>query len=282
MKNILIATDFSKEAYCALYYATQLFKEDDAQFYICNFYGDEIHTSVYSIVNEEEFKKAPRLGVSSRAGCTETFHSIIRDSELPKERFEIISSDQKLIKGIENLILEKNIDLVVMGTRKHKGTFESIYGTHTTKLIERAISKPILVIPRELDYKTPLHIAFASDLNREFKKGSFRFLKELAQSLGSSITVVYDGEEGSLSKEQWKNYNEFKSIFEEVPVHLVYSFTHIEISKTLAEYVKNNDMDMLSMIYYKHGFTESIFREPVVENIDRHLSFPFLILPEKS
>ncbi|MCM8568916.1 universal stress protein [Gramella jeungdoensis] len=282
MKNILIATDFSKEAYCALYYATQLFKEEDATFHIANFYGDEIHTSVYSIVNEEEFKKAPLLKISSQVGCTETLHKIIRDSELGQERFEIISSEQKLIKGIENLIKERDIDLVIMGTKKHRGTLQSIYGTHTTKLIERAISRPILVIPRELDYTPPVNIAFASDLSRKFEESSFSFLRQLAKSLGSRITVVYDGEEGSLSKEQWKNFNELKSYFEEVPVHLEYSFTHIEISRTLAEFVKNNNMDLLSMIYYKHGFTESIFREPVVENIDRHLSFPFLILPEKS
>lgn len=282
MKNILIATDFSREAYCALYYATQLFKEEDTVFHIANFYGDEIHTSVYSIVNEEEFKKAPQLKISSQVACTETLHKIIRDSELGQERFEIISSEQKLIKGIERLIDEKDMDLVIMGTKKHRGTLQSISGTHTTRLIERAISCPILVIPGELDYITPLRIAFASDLNRKFEKISFKFLKQLAEKFGSSITVVYDGEEGSLSKEQWKNFNELKSYFGEVPVHLEYSFTHIEISRTLAEYVKNNNMDLLSMIYYKHGFTESIFREPVVENIDRHLSFPFLILPEKS
>ncbi|MDX1544888.1 MAG: universal stress protein [Christiangramia sp.] len=282
MKNILIATDFSREAYCALYYATQLFKEEDATFHIANFYGDEIHTSVYSIVNEEEFKKAPQLKISSQVGCTETLHKIIRDSELAQERFEIISSEQKLIKGIERLIDEKDMDLVILGTKKHRGTLQSIHGTHTTRLIERAIPCPILVIPGELDYITPLRIAFASDLNRKFEKISFKFLKQLAEKFGSSITVVYDGEEGSLSREQWKNFNELKSCFGEVPVHLEYSFTHIEISRTLAEYVKNNNMDLLSMIYYKHGFTESIFREPVVENIDRHLSFPFLILPEKS
>lgn len=282
MKNILIATDFSKEAYCALYYATQLFRDDDARFYISNFYGDEIHTSVYSIVNEEEFKKAPRLKMRSEAGCTETFHQIIRDTELDQNRFEIISSERKLIKGIENTIKERDIDLVIMGTKKHHGTLQSIYGTHTTKLIEKAISCPILVIPRELDYTPPLNIAFASELSRSFEENSFRLLKHLAKRFGSSITVVYDGEEGSLSKEQWKNFNELKAYFGDVPVHLEYSFTHIEISRTLAEFVKNHNMDLLSMIYYKHGFTENLFREPVVENIDRHLSFPFLILPAKS
>lgn len=282
MKNILIATDFSKEAYCALYYATQLFKEEDSIFHIANYYGEGIHTSVYSIVNDDEFKKVPQVKTESEVGCTETLHRIIRDSGLSSERFRVIASAQKLIKGIETSIVEEKIDLVIMGTKKHDGTLQSIYGTHTTKLIDKALCCPILVIPRELDYTPPVHIAFASELTREFNECSFTFLRKLALNFNSRITVVYDGEEGSLSKEQWKNFNNLKALLEGVPLHLEYSFTHIEVSRTLAEFVKQNDVDLLSMIYYKHGFAENILREPVVEKIDRHLSFPFLILPAKS
>lgn len=281
MKNILVATDFSKEAYCALFYAAQLFGKENSKFYIANFYGDEIHTSVYSVVNEEEFKKGPQLKIKSQAGCTEAFHQVIRDSELPAERFEIISSDHKLIKGIHGLIESKHIDLVVMGTRKHHGTLKSIYGNHTTKLIESGLTCPVLVIPRELDYTPPVRIAFASDLRRAFGE-NLNLLKHLALNSNSEITVVYDGDEGSLNKEQWENYNQLKSYLNGVPVHLKYSYTHTEISRTLAEFVKNNDMDLLSLVYYKHSFSDNFFREPVVEKIDRHLSFPFLVLPEKS
>ena len=36
MKNILAATDFSNNAYCALFYATQLLKSKPCTFYILN------------------------------------------------------------------------------------------------------------------------------------------------------------------------------------------------------------------------------------------------------
>ena len=280
MKNILIATDFSKEAYCALYYATQLFKDESSRFFISNFYGDEIHTSVYSIVNEEEFTKAAQHQRYSRSHCTETLHQIIRDTDLDENRFEIISSDRKLISGIGHFISEKEIDLVVMGTKKHRGTLESIYGTHTTKLINKALPCPILVIPRELDYKPPQNIAFGSDLQKPVKVESIKFLKLLVEKFNAQITVVYDGEETQLTKKQWTNFNDFKSMFNNSQVQLMCTYTHIEISRTIAEFVKTHQIDMLSMIYYKHSLADNIFREPVVENIDKHLSFPFLILPE--
>ena len=280
MKNILIATDFSKEAYCALYYATQLFKDESSRFFISNFYGDEIHTSVYSIVNEEEFTKAAQQQRYSRNHCTETLHQIIRDTDLDESRFEIISSDQKLISGIKHFISEREIDLVVMGTKKHTGTLESIYGTHTTKLISKALPCPVLVIPRELDYKPPQNIAFGSDLQKPVKEESIKFLKLLVKKFNAQITVVYDGEETQLTKKQWTNFNDLKSSFTDSQVQLECTFTHIEISRTIAEFVKTHRIDMLSMIYYKHSFADNIFREPVVENIDKHLSFPFLVLPD--
>ncbi len=282
MKNILIGTDFSKEAYCALFYATQLFKDENALFYISNFYGDKIHTSVYSIINEEEFSKAPKLRTRSEAGCAETLHHIVRDTGLSADRFRIISSDQKLTKGIEDLVREKDIDLVVMGTRKHDRPIDSLLETNTTRIIDRSLPCPLLIVPREMDYKKPLKISFGSELIRPFCENSFKLLKDIALKFGSQITVVYDGEEGSLSKAQRQNYHDLKSFFEDVPVHFEYYSTHVEVSKTHSEYVKKNNVHHLSMIYYKHSFSSNIFREHVVEQIDRHLSFPFLILPAKS
>ncbi len=282
MKNILIATDFSKEAYCALFYATRLFQKENSKFYIANFYGEKIHPSVYSIVNEEEFSKTQQYKMESETGCNETLHNIIRDSSLESERFEVISSEQKLLKGIENQVPGLEIDMLVMGTGKHRGTLASISGTHTTNVIEKALLVPTLIIPRELEYTAPAHIAFASELLFEFNFEALQILREIALKFNSRITLIHDGMETELSKRQWKNYDDFKSFFEGVPVHIEFSYPNIEVSRTIAEFVKNKKVDLLCMEYYKHSLTGNLFREPVVEKIDRHLSFPFLILPAKS
>lgn len=279
MKNILIATDFSKEAYCALFYATRLFQEENSKFYIVNFYGEKVHPSVYSIVNEEEYSRIPQYKKESETGCNETLHNIIRDSDLASERFEIISSEQKLLSGIKYLIPTLEIDMVVMGTRKHRGTLASITGTNTTHVIEKALLVPTLVIPRELEYIPPAHIAVASELLFEFNFEALKILRDIASKFNSRITVIHDGMETELSKRQWKNYDDFKEFFKGIPVHIEFSYPNIEISRTIAEFVKNKKVDLLCMEYYKHSLTSNLFREPVVEKLDRHLSFPFLILP---
>ncbi len=282
MKNILIATDFSREAYCALYYATRLFQDENSTFYIANFFGEKIHASVYSILNEEEFSKIPRLQQDSEIACHEVLHHIVRDSGLNGKRFELISSEKKLLEGIEDLIQSHEIDLVVMGTKNHKGTLKSIAGTHTTNVIERALKVPLLIVPRELEFTPPSHLAFASELIFELNLKALKIFKKIALKFNAEITVIHDGEETEVSQRQWKNYNTFKAYFEGVPVQLEFSSTHIEISRSIAEFVRNNKVDMLCMEYYKHSATGKLFREPVVEKIDRHLSLPFLILPAKS
>ena len=282
MKNILIATDFSKEAYCALYYATQLFQEKDNKFYIANFVGDEVKTTVYSSINEQEFTKLAKLKQDSELECVTTRHQIVRDSGFSGDRFETISSENKLLPGIEDFIQNYQIDVVVMGTRKHSGTLASIKGTHTTKVIDEGLKVPLLIIPRELEYKDPKKIAFASELIYDFNFDALQELKNIALDYKSQIVVVYDGDETEVSQRQWKNYNAFKSFFGEVPVELKFYPSHYEVSRTISSFVKEQKMDMLSMAYYKHSAAGRLFREPIVEKIDKHLSFPFLILPAKS
>ena len=282
MKNILIATDFSREAYCALFYATSLFRNEESKFYIANFFGEKVEASVYSIINEEEVSKKSHLKKDSELASKENLHRIVRDSELNSERFEIISSEQKLLPGIQNLIQEKDIDLLVMGTTNHAGTLKSIVETNTTKIIEKALPIPVLIIPREMDFKPLEHIAFASELIYEYNPDSLKTIKALAEKSGSKITVIHDGKETEMSQRQWKNYNDFKSYFEDLEVSLVFTSNHFEVSRSIAEFVKHNEVDMLCMEYYKHTFISNLLIEPVVEKIDRHLSFPFLVLPAKS
>ncbi|MCB7482476.1 universal stress protein [Christiangramia sediminis] len=281
MKNILIATDFSKEAYCALHYVTQLFTKADTKFFIANFYGEKINASIYHLLNEEEFSKMPKLKQESQLACQETLHQIIRDSGLASDRFEVISSEQKLSNGIKDLIQSHNLDLVVMGTKKHTGSLAGFMGTNTTRIIEKTLAAPLLIIPRELDFTPPANIAFASELIFDFNFEAMAILKEIATEFKSTITVIHYGEETEMSQRQWKNYNAFKKFFEGININLEFSSTHVDLSRNIADFVKNNHIDMLSMGYYKHSATGKFFREPIVEKIDRHLSFPFLILPEK-
>ncbi len=279
MKNILFATDFSEEAYCALYYASRLFEQEMCRFYITHFYGNEILTSAYGIVNEMEHKKTPALAQRSIEQCNEVKHRIKRDINLDNHQYEIISSRYKMDSEISFIATDRDIDLIVMGTKGHRGFMANWEKSNTSELIEKKVPCPILVVPKEINYKTPENISIASDLKKPFTAAHLQLLKELALLFNSDITVLYIGNEDLLESRQRANFNTLKSLLPGIEVKLECILSENEISKVVSDYVKNNSIDLLCMVYYKHPFTEKLFREPIIKNIDHHLSFPFLVFP---
>ncbi len=279
MKNILVATDFSKEAYCALHYAARMFRHEKCKFFIANFYGNEIHTSVYSIVNEEDYGKKPILATKSKEASLEVLHRIKRDLNNSNHDFEIISSDQKLITGIPNIVAAERIDLVVMGTKGRHNTLENWLGSNTTDIIEKALFCPLLVVPREIDFRAPVNITFASELKKEFSEAQMGLLKEIIKEFKSEVTLLYIGNRDFLEPRQRDNLNLLKENLRGTKVKTEYLLSEHEISRAVSNYVKSHHTDLLCMVYYTHQFSHQLFREPVIQHIDHHLSFPFMVLP---
>ncbi|AVR45437.1 hypothetical protein C7S20_09230 [Christiangramia fulva] len=281
MKKILFATDFSEEAYCALYYASRLFAKENCKFYISHFYGDELRISAYGIVNEMEHKKTPVLAQKSLDACNETKHRIKRDINLDNHEYEIISSRYKMASEIPLIVGEKKIDLIVMGTKGHRGLLANWEKSHTSELIEKAVTCPILVIPKEINYTAPQHIAVASDLTKAFTDAQVKLLRELSENFNSKITLINVGFKRFLEPRQKANFANLQELLPNTDIKIKHVLTDHEISRAISDYVKSNSINLLAMVYNKHSFTEKLFREPVVKNIDIHLGFPFLVLPEK-
>lgn len=281
MKNILFATDFSEEAYAALFYTSHLFEKKDCKFYITHFYGNEIKISMYAILNEDEYEKLPGLAKKSRELCNEIKHRIQRDIDLPNHEYEIISSRDRMAEELPYIIKEKKIDLVVMGTKGHRGFMANWEKSNTANLIKKSLPCPILIIPKELSYADPRHIAIASDLRKPFKESQIKVLRELSKNFDSEITLLHVGSRHFLEPAQKENLNHLAEMLSENEIDIEYLKEEHEISRAISKHVKNNSIDLLSMVYYRQSPLERMFKEQVIEHIDFHLSFPFLILPEK-
>ncbi|MCB7481040.1 universal stress protein [Christiangramia sediminis] len=279
MKNILLATDFSKNAYCALHYITNLLREEECRFFIANFYGENINQRMYSRIGEEKNKKIEALRIEAEEAALELKHQIIRDSPFKKHHFQTIVSQNKLIEGVKNLIAEKNIMLMVMGARGISNLKTRLFGTSTTKVVESSLSIPLLVVPREVNYKIPKKIAFASELILPFYDNSLDLLVNIASTYKSKIILVHIGEEDSLLSQQRENLNKFQNLMPKKEITKIWLSQEGSLSKTIADYVKRYQIDLLTMIYYKHNFLDKLFRENIMMKIDLHSSFPLLILP---
>ncbi|GAA4272854.1 universal stress protein [Aquimarina gracilis] len=158
MKRILVPTDFSNNAYNALYYATRLFKNEPCKFYILN--TCDINRSAISGNKDSEDLDQE---VSKRANekLTETLHSIVRDTEDFDHTFGTILSAKKLLETIEETVKSEGIDLIVMGTKGATGAKGFFIGSNTSNIIEKTKCCPVLAVPDEFNFEDTREIAFS-------------------------------------------------------------------------------------------------------------------------
>lgn len=279
MKNILVLTDFSNNAYSALYYATELFKKVSCTFYLLNTFTDKTPLQSNSWAVGGKGSLLEQLADESREGLNAVFHKINLDGYNEVHKYELLAEKGHFLETVLQQINEKDIDLIVMGTRGITKTKQLLWGSNALKIIQGVQQCPVLSIPNEIDYQPLCEIAFASDYNTSYDAEILEPLLFITKQCSAAIRIVHINEEGRLSETQKSNLNILKKYLGKTPhtVHWMPDFA----SKTTAikTFLEELGIGMLSMVHYEHGFLSSLIREPVIEQLSVNLNTPFLILP---
>jgi nucleotide-binding universal stress UspA family protein len=209
----------------------------------------------------------------------EYYHVLEQDSidrmKLEKERLSLLSSDFSTIcRGgnlagiVQEIVEERDVDLIFMGARHTKG-IELLFGSDIHQVIGKS-KKPVFIIPRT-KLKMPLNnVIFASDLSQADLR-SLNFLLELAASLNFHIDICHVSDRET-----------------EVPAFIAYSklpqvtFNTLKgtnIREELVKFVHQKAGNLLVLTYKKHSFFWSIFHETPAKDLIRTDEHPLLILP---
>jgi len=279
MQNILLLTDFSNDAYNALYFVSRLFKSKKCNFVLLNAFGE--HTTLdgkAGFIGDRENIQG-RDKDSSCEALKQMFHRINLDHKCPNHHYELISMNMELTNAISEAIDTHSIDLIVMGNKgatAKKGVF---LGSSTTKVMASIKKCPILAIPMESEFMVPYEIAFATNYKNQYDAQLLNPLCKLAQICGAAIRIVHIKEEEHLSKEQESNLHALQAHLKalENTVHWMPNFTNK--SKAIQVFLDELGIKMLAMVYTEHGFLENLFREPVIKKLTFKLNIPFLVIP---
>ncbi len=282
MKKILIPTDFSKNAYAALVYATYLFKEEECLFYILNTFEvltpvltSRIYTHKGALLYEELSKK-------SKDGLTEVLHSIIRDSENPKHIFETKSVSKDLAETVTKIVKKKEIDYVIMGTKGITGAEQVLFGSNTIKVIKKIKDCPVLIIPEEFDFEVPAEIGFPTDFKHPYLDKELAPLIEIASLFKSNIRIFHINEEEKLDITQESNYRQLKRSINDFMHSMHWVSKKVHKTKHINDFIDEIGINLLVMVNYRHGFMEQITHEPVIKKITGYTRIPFLVIPDFS
>ncbi|WP_298504452.1 universal stress protein [uncultured Maribacter sp.] len=277
MKNILVPTDFSNNAYNAFFHATELVKNSECTFYLLNAYPEDKSLWSKGVVSQ----LTEQLEEDSIVGLKNTCHRIKLDYNNPEHKLKTISKKGDLVKSVCTVIDEENIDLVVMGNHGCSELKAIFLGSNTLRVVENVKNCPILIVPKEIEFSIPKEIAFVTDYRRPFNAEVLKPLLTLAQYNSSRICVMHVNNEGKLTKEQQANKNFLEAFLKPLKhsSHWMPNFsTKADVIKLFLEEL---GIDMLAMVQYSHTFFENVTHEPVIKKVAYNLDIPFLVIPDR-
>jgi nucleotide-binding universal stress UspA family protein len=279
MKNILVPTDFSENSWNAIKFALKFFQNSKCNFYllhvtpITNFFGDEIPVvSTGDVIEKTYISKAKR-----------SLHLLLKKiknlSQNPNHNFMTISSYDYFIDAVKNQVQQKNIDLIIMGTKGASGIKQAIIGSNTGDLITK-VKCPVLVVPEKADFKNIKEIGFPTDFNIFYQTKILSSVAEIAKMYDSTIEIVHvakNDEDLTLFQKENKEYlNDF--FMDEK--HRFHRITNRKIESGVQSFVQKHKIDMIVMIAKNLNLFQQILFKPTVEEISYHTEIPFLVLHE--
>lgn len=277
MKKILLPTDFSDNAYNAIKYAVELFKNEECVFYLLNTYTPVLYDTEYILYSPTPISLDEIYKNNSLKGLAKVKKQIKKDSPNSKHQWEIVSSFNMLNDEIKEQVKEKEINLVVMGTQGASGAEVIFLGTHTVHAIKKATC-PLLAVPSGFKFKTLNNILFPTDYDLEYKDSHLNFLKERSLEHASKLHILNVFFGVPLEPQQEKSKKFLADYFKNIP-HTFYSIEKGSVPEAIDDFQKNNPIDLLIMINNKHSFFENLLFRPVVNEVGFHVKIPFLVIP---
>ncbi|WP_297707546.1 universal stress protein [uncultured Eudoraea sp.] len=274
--NVLLPTDFSKNSWNAIAYTMELFKNEKCNFFFLHTYTPSFYRMDY-MLGGPMFSAIPDSGVDiSLAGLENTLKDVKQSYENPKHSYNIISAFNTLTDEINEVSVEKEIDLVVMGTQGATGAKEIFLGTNTVYVLRKAIA-PVLVIPENYTFQNIRKILLPSDYLSNYKENEFSTAIKMVKMNKAKLIVLHVKEEYELTTSQQENKMALYRCLDGLSTTLT-ELKGSLMPNAILNYVQNNEIDLLMMMNRKHSFIERLFERQNVDQIGFHIKIPFLVI----
>lgn len=276
-KKILVPTDFSKNAWNALMYAIELYKNEVCDFYLLNTFNSSGYALESLMVPEPGEPIYEEAKEESEKGLTKVFERLSFRDDYDNHTFFMISQFNSLLEGIKDIVDKKDIEMIVMGTKGVTNAADIIYGSNTTVVMEKVRNCPVMAIPEKVIYSEPKEIVFPTDYKTHFKHRELQYLIEIAKISNATIRVLHITNDDELDKEQENSKNLLQECFDGIS-YSFHTLHHAGIKGGLSAFVESRNSDMITFINRKHSFFGSIFSRPLVKDLGYHAKVPVLAL----
>ncbi|MEG9328265.1 Nucleotide-binding universal stress protein, UspA family [Salinimicrobium catena] len=184
--NVLVLTDLSRVAKNAGTYAVQFLADVPAHFYLLNI-------KLFHPEHPPEFpENHPRdLAINLLQQRVLELQEL---STCKEHKFSVLYSENDLVGAARKFVLEKNIDLIVMGAANKLHSPNTIIGNHTFEVITK-VKCNILAVAENSRYRTPRRMLFPIDYGVSLPQENLKFLQRPQIANNAGITVMEVGYE---------------------------------------------------------------------------------------
>lgn len=276
MLSILLPTDFSKNSMNAIKYALEFFKYHKTQFYFMHAYQNEFYDHD-ELVSRDVFETIlQRIKKESEDNLENLLKTVKLLAPNPRFTYHIISVYNTLVDAANTIADGKNIDLIVMGTKGKSNEQHIVFGSQTFQVL-KYVQCPILAIPSNYTNAQPKNILFTTNYLIPYKRRELKLLGELAVPHKSTINVLYVSKNNKLSIRQEDNQSFIKETLNKSKVHFIHEEGN-NIAKVIKSYIKEHDIDMLTMVNTQHSFLEDMLFPSTLDKVSLGLEIPLLAM----
>ncbi|HCQ30209.1 MAG TPA: hypothetical protein DIU39_07985 [Flavobacteriales bacterium] len=273
INTIFVPTDFSEDADKALKYALELARKAKAKIIVFNSYEIPYSTSGMIVSVTDVLKEDAQRGIDD---------TLIKIKEWGYNdvQTEGYIKSGGAIATITEQSVEKNADLIVMGTKGASGIQEVLIGSNTQGVIQNS-DIPVLAIPKTSQYKEIEKITFAADYKEIDNFDTLNILKDFAKLYDAEIQIL-----NVITKpeEKAKIQDAIEALdLEEFLLDIKHEYYYEEnddVVSGITGFVEQNS-DMVAVYARKHGFLEKIFKKSVTNQLAFHSKKPLLAIKEK-
>ena len=280
MKKILLPTDFSNNSWNAIEYALKLFKDEVCTFYLLHTYTPAVYHVEYVLINPSQFGLGDSIREEVISHLKDVEKKIKKKFKNPNHKFERIAAFNTLILEIQNIIEEKEIDYVVMGTKGASGLQEVLFGSNTVHVFKNA-KCPVLAIPDGFSFEIPREVLFPTDYEIEYQEHHVKPLINIASLFNTRVNIMNVSYGYDLSEAQEANKAILEKYFEGT-AYLFHSISNQDVPEAITNFQLKTKINLLAMINNKHSFFENLFFKSKVNHIGFHLNVPFLVIPART
>lgn len=266
--NILLPTDFSENSRNAVAYALQFFRDTP-----CTFHLLHVSPATFEVLSFGH----QNIPDSIKEKFNELIDWVDTIKVNPDHHFSTCFKVNYFIEAIREKVAEKNIDLILMGTKGASNEKEIILGKNTSDVIMK-VKCPTLAISENAVFQPHKEILFPTDYRIRYSAKMLESLKNITRLSKTSIKILElfssDNEPG---REQINNREALRnSLIPDIPETQTYYSLMNSDPKVL--FRTNKNVDMIVMAAKNLNLCQKLLKNQNNHQIPFIRKLPLLIL----